>query len=63
LRAAWVNTVFDAKHRKDFDKVAVVGAPRWERWCVNVAAAWLMGGELRTFDRDRLDAAWEWVRA
>ncbi|OBI28333.1 hypothetical protein A5711_01940, partial [Mycobacterium sp. E2238] len=26
LRAAWVNTVFDAKHRKDFDKVAVVGA-------------------------------------
>ena len=37
LRAAWVNTVFDIKHRKDFGKVAVVGAPRWEQCCVNVA--------------------------
>lgn len=63
LRAAWVNTVFDIGHRNDFRKVAVVGAPRWEQWCVNVAAAWLMSGELRTFDRERLDAAWEWVRA
>ncbi len=62
LRAAWVNTVFDIRHRNDFRKVAVVGAPRWEQWCVNVAAAWLMRGELRTYDRERLDAAWEWVR-
>lgn len=63
LRAAWVNTVFDIKRRNDFAKVAVVGAPRWEQWCVDVAAAWLMSGELRTFDRERVDTAWEWVRA
>ncbi|OBH91317.1 STAS/SEC14 domain-containing protein [Mycobacterium sp. E2733] len=63
LRAAWLNTLFDIKHRNDFAKVAVVGAPRWEQWCVNVAAALLMRGELRTFDRERLDAAWEWVQA
>lgn len=63
LRSAWANTVFDIKHRNDFDKVAVVGAPRWEQCCVNAAAALLMTGELRTFDRARLDAAWEWVRA
>ncbi len=63
LHAAWVNTVFDVKHRRDFEKVAVVGAPRWEQWCVNVAAALVMSGELRTFDRERLDAAWQWVRA
>ncbi|OBF09573.1 STAS/SEC14 domain-containing protein [Mycobacterium sp. 852002-10029_SCH5224772] len=62
LRAAWVNTLFDIRHRNDFRRVAVVGAPRWEQWCVNVAAALLMSGELRTFDRERLDAAWEWVR-
>lgn len=49
--------------RKDFDKVAVVGAPRWEQWCVNAAAAVVMSGGLRTFDRERLDAAWQWVRA
>ncbi|OBF95181.1 hypothetical protein A5773_15215 [Mycobacterium sp. 852014-52450_SCH5900713] len=62
LRAAWVNTLFDIKHRNDFARVAVVGAPRWEQWCVNVAAAFLMSGELRTFDRERLDAAWQWVQ-
>ncbi|OBI96009.1 hypothetical protein A5660_08915 [Mycobacterium alsense] len=61
-RAAWANTVFDVKHRNHFAKVAVVGAPRWEQWCVNVAAALLMSGELRTYDRERLDAAWGWVR-
>lgn len=62
LRAAWANTVFDVKHRNHFGKVAVVGAPRWEQWCVNVAASLLMSGELRTYDRERLDAAWQWVR-
>ncbi|WP_224770219.1 SpoIIAA family protein [Mycobacterium simulans] len=41
----------------------MVGAPRWEQWCVNVAAALVMTGELRTFDRDSLAAAWQWVRA
>ena len=62
LSAAWANTVFDLQYRKAFDKVAVVGAPRWEQWCVNVAAAFVMSGELRTYDRDRLNAAWQWVR-
>ena len=63
LGAAWANTVFDAKHRNHLGKVAMVGAPRWEQWCVNVAASLLMNGELQTFDREGLDAAWQWVRA
>jgi hypothetical protein len=60
---AWANTLLDLKHRNDFAKVAVVGAPRWKQWCVDVAAAFVMAGELRTYDRDRLAAAWQWVRA
>ena len=63
LRAAGINTLFDIKHRNDFDKVAVVGAPRWEQWCVNLAAAPLMSGELRTYDRECTDTAWQWVQA
>ncbi|POY00544.1 STAS/SEC14 domain-containing protein [Mycobacterium kansasii] len=61
LGAAWANTVFDLKHRRDFAKVAVVGAPRWERYCVNVAAV-VMSGELRSYDRDQLAPAWLWLR-
>ncbi|WP_369805275.1 STAS/SEC14 domain-containing protein, partial [Pseudonocardia sp. MH-G8] len=36
-RAAWRNTCLDLRHRRDFDKVAIVGAPTWERWCAKLA--------------------------
>lgn len=62
MDAAWANTVLDITHRHDFDKVAMVGAPRWEQWCAKVPAAVLMKGRLRTFDRDDLDRAWTWLR-
>ncbi|MBO0882877.1 MAG: STAS/SEC14 domain-containing protein, partial [Mycobacterium sp.] len=63
LGAAWANTVFDVKHRRDFDKIAMVGAPKWEDWCVKTAARVLMSGEMRTFPRDQLTQAWEWLQA
>jgi hypothetical protein len=63
LRAAWANAVFDLKHRRDFEKVAIVGAPKWEDWCIQTAAKWLMTGQLPTFRRDQLTKAWEWLRA
>jgi hypothetical protein len=63
LRAAWANTVFDVKHRRDFEKIAIVGAPKWEDRCIKTAAKWLMTGELRTFRRDQLTQAREWLHA
>ncbi|RDH77659.1 STAS/SEC14 domain-containing protein [Mycolicibacterium moriokaense] len=62
LGAAWDNTVLDVRHRRDFEKVAVVGAPRWEQWCVNAAASLLMKGELRTFRLARLADARQWLQ-
>ncbi|MGH3559381.1 MAG: STAS/SEC14 domain-containing protein [Mycobacterium sp.] len=62
LGAAWTNTIFDLKHRRDFDKIAMVGSPRWEEWCVKLAAAPLMRGEMRTFRLDELTQAWEWLQ-
>lgn len=61
LSAAWKNTVFDLRHRRDFDKIAMVGGPKWEGWCVKAAAAPLMGGEMRTFRLDELAQAWHWL--
>lgn len=63
LGAAWANTIFDLKHRRDFGKIAMVGCPRWEEWCVKLAAGRLMAGELRTFRRDELGQAWQWLRS
>jgi hypothetical protein len=62
LGAAWANTLFDLKHRRDFEKIAMVGAPKWEEWCVKTAATMLMNGELRTFRPDQLNQAWEWLQ-
>ncbi|GAA5156343.1 hypothetical protein GCM10023321_31930 [Pseudonocardia eucalypti] len=60
-RAAWTNTRLDLRHRRDFEKVAIVGAPRWEQWCVKLANV-LIAGKLRTFTREQLANAWAWVR-
>jgi hypothetical protein len=62
LDAAWDNTVMDFRHRKDFEKIAVVGAPRWEDWCVKLAGL-LMKGELRAFPREQLPQARGWLKA
>ncbi len=61
LEAAWNNTVLDFCHRSDFEKIAMVGAPAWEEWCVKLAG-FLMQGELRTFRREQLPEAWQWIR-
>jgi hypothetical protein len=61
--AAWANTILDLKHRRHFEKIAMVGAPKWEEWCVKTAAKVLMHGELRTFRIHQITHAWEWLRA
>ena len=62
LDAAWANTILDLRHRADFEKVAIAGAPVWEEWCVKLVSL-LMKGELRIFQRAQLPEAWEWLRA
>ena len=60
--AAWDDAVFGMRHRKDFERVAVVGGPEWMQWGVNLAGR-LVSGETRTFALDDLDAARQWVAA
>jgi hypothetical protein len=62
-RAAFANTIFDVKHRRDFEKVAMVGAPKREEWCVKTVARLLITGELRSFRSHQLAQAWNWLRA
>jgi hypothetical protein len=62
LGAAWANTVLVLNHRRDIEKVAMVGGPIWEEWCANKAASPLMNGEIRTFRLDQLPEAWAWLR-
>jgi hypothetical protein len=61
LAAFKVEAAFGSKHRDNLEKIALVGGS----WIMNLQirlASSLLGGELQTFDREELAAAWEWVR-
>jgi len=62
LEAAWDDASIGLQHRSDFEKIAVVGGPAWMEWCVKLAG-FLMKGEVRTFPREQLSAAWDWVKS
>jgi hypothetical protein len=53
---------FSHRHRDNIEKIAVAGGPKWFRLEVRLAASFLPG-EVQTFAREELSAAWEWVRA
>ena len=48
MRAAWDDMVFGLKHRKQFDKLAVVGKKKWEEVATKMMAP-LMKGKIKFF--------------
>jgi len=60
--AAWDDAKFGIKHRDNFAKLAVVGEPSWVDWCVKLSA-WIMEGEVKTFDESQLRDALDWISA
>jgi hypothetical protein len=62
LGAAWLNTSLDIRYRNAFEKLAIIGAPAWEEWCLKLVRL-LVAGEIRTFPREHLDVARAWLRA
>ncbi len=48
--------------RLDFERVAVVGDARWERWITEIGGR-LISGETRSFDAVERNQAWDWIRS
>lgn len=61
LEAAWDDATFGFRHRNDFEKVAVVGGPRWVEWCAKLSAH-LLSGEIKTFPPEQVKEAWDWIQ-
>ena len=61
LQAAWDDASFGLTHRADFERLAIVGGPRWVEWCMKLSG-FLMKGEIKLFPLDSLDDAWDWVK-
>ncbi|QDU64663.1 hypothetical protein Pan216_55540 [Planctomycetes bacterium Pan216] len=61
MSAMWDELKFDAKHGKDFDRCAIVGDRKWEKWMVNLSKPFFPSN-IKYFDAAELDKAWEWLK-
>jgi hypothetical protein len=50
------------KLRHIFEKIALVGGPKWVKWAMELDN-YLMKGEVKTFGVEQLQEAWDWIRS
>ena len=60
--AAWDDARFGVPHRKDFDKVGVIGGPKWVEWSFKLGGM-LVSGEVRSFSPSEYEEALRWIHA
>jgi hypothetical protein len=59
--ALWDDAKLGLKHLHDFEKIAVVGGPRWVEATVKLFAH-LMDAEVKSMAQEQLAEAWEWIQ-
>jgi hypothetical protein len=60
LRAAWDDMKFSMRHYSDFERIAMVGDRRWERWMAALCRPFTKA-HVRYFDRAATEEAWKWL--
>lgn len=58
--AIWDDCLYGLKHRKDFNRVAIVGGPKWISWFEAIGNLFTTSS-LRFFPHDGLVEALDWV--
>lgn len=61
LHAVWDDTKFGLKHYGDFERIAMVGDRRWEKWMAQVCKPFTKA-TVRYFDASQVDDARAWLR-
>jgi hypothetical protein len=62
LGAMWEDTKFGVRHKNDFEKIAVVGGPKWVAWGTKLFG-YFVEGQVKTFPPEELQAAWDWLES
>lgn len=60
LGALWDELRFDARHRDDLGRIAVVGDAKWQEWGTKLSKPFF-SNELRYFDWKEMDRAKAWL--
>lgn len=58
IRAAWDDLKFGLKHGGDFERCAVVGEKRWQKWMTQLSRPFFRA---KYFDKSQIEEAWKWV--
>ena len=61
IGAAWDDAVFGIQHRNDFEKMAVVGGPKWVQWATKISFNF-MDGQVAVYDTTDFVSAVAWVK-
>ncbi len=59
-KALWDDAYFGLKHRNDFEKMGVIGAPKWFEWGLKVASL-MISGEIKSFYPSERKRAFLWI--
>ena len=62
LAAILDDVKYVGKHSDKFDKIALVGGPRWINQTVNIAKHFIKA-EMKEFTDEQIAEAWVWVRS
>ncbi|MGB2630168.1 MAG: STAS/SEC14 domain-containing protein [Candidatus Omnitrophota bacterium] len=62
LGALWDDAKYASAHSDQFDKVAIVGGPKWVQWTTKLAGLFIKA-EVKKFNKNQLDEAWNWIES
>ncbi len=62
LNAAKDDVEFALKHVEDIERFAVVGDKAWEHWMVAMVKPFVLSADVKYFNREDLQEAWDWLR-
>ncbi|MFZ1934968.1 MAG: STAS/SEC14 domain-containing protein [Thermoguttaceae bacterium] len=60
LHAAWDDFRTFIRHYRSFDRIAMVGDRKWEKWMATLCKPFIKA-KVRYFDASEVDAAWNWI--
>ena len=61
LHAALDDLKFGLKHYSDFERMAMVGDRKWEKWMAGFCKPFTKA-KVKYFDKSEVDAAWKWLQ-
>lgn len=61
LRAFWEDVKFNIQHANDFEKIAMVGDKRWEKWMTDLMKPFTPA-EIKFFELAEREKALTWIK-